>query len=203
MSGLLTGTSSRVAWNIYLMGGDDSLDEYRGRRKLNEYVSTIDGFRCPSDNNPIGISFNGTASNSCSYMYNSNHYGLGGGWVLYGRRLGELKNASRQVSWGDRTNFYMWSYGHWFPDGLHVLRGSEAFHDPPQDNPDAKPQFFEGQYHDAWVYDPTSNVGFLDGHVTFLELGPYWHPGDFMTNTDNYILDEYNGQNPTEGEMNG
>ena len=40
----------------------------------------------------------------------------------------------------------------------------------------------------GWTYDPKCNVGFLDGHVNFMKLGPY-EPFLLALNTENYIID--------------
>ena len=37
-------------------------------------------------------------------------------------------------------------------------------------------------------YDPLCNVGFVDGHVSLVRLGPYG-PGDTSVNTKEYVLD--------------
>lgn len=193
-----TSTSNKVAWNMSFMGGDPASDPIKSNtRKLNPYMSAYEGFRCPSDGGSLNGGGGRYENSGNSYIYNTNWYnGPSNWWVLYGRRLGDINDQGRQVSVGDATITYMWAYASWFADGPHVVWGWAAYHDRPQFNDGARQQFFEGQFHDAWVYDPLSNVGFLDGHVSFLQLGPYGHPGDTSTNTSQYILDPGNGQDP-------
>lgn len=125
-----------------------------------------------------------------SYTYNANwHNGPQNFWVHYQRRMGSVPDHSRQISIADATISYAWAYGDWFPSGPYLAFGATAYHDPPYNHPDQG--FYEGTYHDVWFYDSWSNVGFLDGHVSFIMLGPYGHPGNYSFNTDEYVLDPF------------
>ena len=145
--------------------------------------------RTPSDGNPNAF-FDHTGS---SYFYNANWYGAGPPanraravlgltpWVLYGKRFDTIDNQSRQYSIADATIIHTWPYWSWAAEGPH---GSEFnWHDRPENHPDALPSGTN-----LWFYDPKCNIGFLDGHVTFIELGPY-RPGELSMNRDQYTID--------------
>ena len=40
-----------------------------------------------------------------------------------------------------------------------------------------------------WFYAPKANIAVLDGHVEYLLIGPYDHPGDYTLNTEEYVVD--------------
>ena len=176
-------------WSLVLYGGKRLSGEWPNRpRKLNEYVSSVDLFRCPS--NTYG--WNAYDGWGTSYFFNSNWYGNGyraipstlGGppWVLYGKRFNTFKDPSRQIMVGDAAMMYSWSYwsSRYTPPGPH---GSEFnWHDRPARHPEA--QTIDG----IWFYDPMVPIGFLDGHAAYIRLGPYGQ-GDFRVITDTYILD--------------
>ena len=190
---LYGGNDSRGYWH-----GVESRVEVPGRRKMHHYVPDHELFRCPSDigkvwaegNNP-NILYEHTGN---SYAYNSHWYGTHFGyhpmvtlantgdtkaspWVLYGRRFGNFDEHSRQIAIGDYTIQYAWLA--WSdPEGPH---GSEFnWHDRPASQ--------SSPYNWLWFYDPKANIGFLDGHVAFILLGPH-DPGDRTVNTETYILD--------------
>ena len=81
----------------------------------------------------------------------------------------------------DATIAYTWAYSTWLPQGPH---GNEfMWHDRPEKHRGAV-----AEYGNLWFYEPECPIGFLDGHVEFLRLGPY-DVGDSRINTDRYILD--------------
>ena len=101
--------------------------------------------------------------------------------VLYDTRYADVADQARQVliadfdiqyAYGVRMNDF-WSFGF----GPHASEFWWHF------NPSSRS--WGGLFYEA----PKCNVGFLDGHVKFLRLGPYDDPGDPSTNTDQYILD--------------
>ena len=179
---------------LFLYGGNDapgfwwgnpSRTETPGRRKLHGYTSA-EVHRCPSDigkvwpepGNP-NMLYEHTGN---SYPYNSHWYGTHFGyhpmvvleltsetrdspWVLYGRRFASFDDPSSQIAVGDATLQYTWlSWND--PQGPH---GTEfAWHDTPDNHPDATTSLPE-----LWFYNPKANVGFLDGHVEFIRLGPH------------------------------
>ena len=195
--------------SLFLYGGNDgpgfwwgrfSRDEVPGRRKLHGYVVDHEVFRCPSDIGKVwpepgnlNILYEHTGN---SYAYNSHWYGTTYGyhpmstlastgeakespWVLYGRRFDSFDEQSRQVAIGDATIQYMW-LSPWggLAEGPH---GSEFnWHDRPSGQ--------SSSYTEIWFYDPMANIGFLDGHVSFIRLGPH-EAGDLDVNTETYILD--------------
>jgi len=192
---------------LYLYGGNDaygywhgqfSRDEKPGRRKLHHYMTNHEVFLCPSDigkvwaeNNNPNILYEHTGN---SYPYNSHWYGTNYGyhpmstlaqtgeakkspWVLYGRRFGNFDEQSLQIMIGDSTLQYTWLS--W--SGSGGPHGSEFnWHDRPTGR--------VGTHNYRWFYDPQANIGFLDGHVSFIRLGPH-EEGDLRVNTNNYILD--------------
>ena len=190
-----TNESNKVAWNQWYIGGDDdsATTSVRGRRKLASYTQPK-AWACPSDvGKPLdpfnigGGPYNLFGWTGSSYLYNGNWYGAGSvdpDWdhpVLWGKRVDDLLNQSRQVMIGDAAIFYMAPYWEWYtPPGPH---GTEMpWHDVPANHP--AHLIVDGVH----FYDPKCNVGFLDGHVSFLPLGPYG-PVDYSANTDQYVLD--------------
>lgn len=193
--------------SLFLYGGNDargfwwgheSRVEVPGRRKLHGYVDR-EGFRCPSDigkvwpepGNP-NILYEHTGN---SYSYNSHWYGTNYGyhpmstlastgetedspWVLYGQPFDNFDEPLRQVAVGDATIQYMWLSPWGGGQGPHASEFN--WHDTPSG------QF--SPYTEIWFYDPKANVGFLDGHVAFILLGPH-EGGDLDVNTETYILD--------------
>lgn len=190
------GWSSAPDWTVHLFGGKVSNGQWpgypdrveiSGRRKLNPYVPGWEVYRCPSDvglRRAVGgdyFDWFGT-----SYYYNSNWYGGGiyngplGHSVLYNKPYDTMRNAARQVLVADADIFYAWPYWTWvMPPGPH---GAENFwHTPiPRDALEVSNIIFNA---------PKCNIAFLDGHVTFLQLGPYDDPGDLSINTEHYIMD--------------
>ena len=172
-------------------GGDDTSDPFRGRRKLNPYAQR-EAFHCPSDigainfaigRDPLGSNYN--------HLRYGNSYFSASRWFearsgpryhapLWGKTLDQFTLHSRQVVMGDPDLIYMWN------SNSHLALGPHAtyynWHDPPVNHPN---EISEGGH---WFYDVKCNIVFLDGHATFLELGPY-PPGDYRVNTANYTFD--------------
>ena len=188
------GFSSSVNWTNLLYGGDENggvhvtynyvRSEIPGRRKLNQYAPDWDVYKCPSDfGHPLRRYTDilhrwiGT-----SYDYNAKWYQPGGTFLsLYGMSFDEVKQTSRQILIGDADVYYTWTY--WAsevtgPHGTHY-----NWHDPPEKHPEAA-----ATVSGVWTYDVKCNLAFLDGHVTFLKLGPH-PPGDWNVNNENYIVD--------------
>ena len=192
---------------LFLYGGDDapgfwwgnqSRTEGPGRRKLFGYVDH-EGFRCPSDigkvwpepGNPNKL-YEHTGN---SYQYNSHWYGTAYGyhpmstlastgetrespWVLYGQPFESFYEQGLQVAVGDATLQYMWLSPWGGAQGPHASEFN--WHDTPRSQ--------TSPFTEIWFYDPNANVGFLDGHVAFIRLGPH-EGGDLDVNTETYILD--------------
>ena len=188
------GFSSSVNWTNHLYGGDENggvhvtynyvRSEIPGRRKLNKYAPDWDVYKCPSDfGNPLRRNADilhrwiGT-----SYNYNAKWYQPTATFrSLYGMRFDEVEKTSRQILIGDEDVFYTYSYWVTEPMGPHGTHYN--WHDPPEKHPD-EPLAGSGMF----TYDVKCNLAFLDGHVTFLKLGPH-PPGDWNVNNENYILD--------------
>lgn len=193
--------SNEVNWTQILYGGKD-IDgtmpgltgvirvEISGRRKLNDYLADWNSYWCPMDRGtslPSGA-FGFTATKlwewtGTSYFYNSNWYSPAT-QVLYGVPLDLFKSQSLQVAFGDATINYTWpSTGNFVqPNGPHATE--YMWHDPPAYHPQVVP--YVGSH---LSYDAMCNLAFLDGHVAFLQLGPYG-PGDMsMNRPGKYIID--------------
>jgi len=184
----------------YWLGYPSRSQEQRGRRKLNWYVENAKAYQCPSDYGkvwPDGDNPNSWHEHTgTSYMYNSHWDGYNGyhpqvhfagwgvsPWVLAHISVGSFADHSRQVMIGDANLRYTSLTRGSDPLGPH----SSVFnwHDHPSGQ--------ESPYVDRWFYDPRTNVGFLDGHVSFIQLGPH-EPGDHSINTNTYIIDpNYDG----------
>ena len=198
------GYSGFADWNLVFFGGSEeggrwyggsTRSETPGRRKLRSYA-TAEVFLCPSDTGktPPPEPYRWYDWTGSSYFYNACWYGAGhiarttnigqSPWVLYGKRLASFGDPARQVMTGEATIFYMWPYwtsSTYGPHGVEFI-----WHDPPGANPGAR--YDSG----VWFYDMMCNVAFVDGHAEYVKLGPY-SPGDYRTNTVNYILDpQYN-----------
>ncbi len=175
--------SNWVAWNQLHIGGDDSNDIFPGRRKLNPYVDNArEVFRCPSDvGHRLQAGETVYVDHGSSYVYNSNWYASGEShWVLYGKKISDFDNLWRQVSIADYDIMYTWPYWWWTDLGPH---GSEfMWHDPPRKHPEAP--IIDG----IMFYNPKCNVGFLDGHASFIQLEPY-EAGDYTLNRPTHIID--------------
>ena len=194
------GWSSSINWSEMLYGGKDvpgtlgsyflTRNETPGKRKLNPYVGDWDVYRCPRDTGDA--QYPGMDSDwewfGTSYKYLSNWYGnfnFGNTDpylqhpVFYGKPFDVFADQSQQVIIGDYTLQYAWPL--WpmapGPHGSHSM-----WHDPPENHPDAV------TVSNVSFYPPLCNVGFLDGHVALIRLGPY-EPGDFSANNERYIID--------------
>ena len=179
----------KIHWVNSWLGGDDSGDLIPGRRKLNVYNSAAESFRCPSDvgadfppgpwHNVTYYEYQGT-----SYLYNGWWWGLNGTVVnkesLRGKKFSSVSQPSERISVGDYTWQYTWGSFNTttYPGGPY---GTEwMWHDPPNGR--------SGESHyPVYYYDPFCNLGFVDGHVEFLRLGPY--SGLFTPNANTYIVD--------------
>ena len=178
---------SRDDAEIIGLGGDDSRDTFRGRRKLNAY-SNREAFRCPSDRgwsspgppDPFGSNYDPRRYGN-SYFSASRWYARGERYTpLWGKTLNQFAIHSHQVVAGDADLIYMWNANSSLALGPHA--DYYHWHDPPVNHPD---EFADGGY---WMFDPKCNIAFLDGHAEFLKLGPH-PPGDFRVNTANYTFD--------------
>ena len=190
--------SSFWDWTNRLFGGKETTGrlfnypdriEFPGRRKLNKYTTNWELYRCPSD---IGFPslyryHNGRYPPSesayrwygTSYHYNATWYEGGAAHykALYGTSFDSIPLHSRQVSVSDLDITYAWYY-----QGQH--RSQYPYHDSPRNHPE--PAFDEIDAY--WDYAPMLNVGFLDGHISFMQLGPY--ESDWTNvNTVNYTID--------------
>ena len=134
--------------------------------KLRNYYSAPELWRCPSDNGkaslPYGYQVLGSSYRfagtrygffGSSYMYNSNWYGIrlraGDPWnnsTLRGKRVVQLEQHSRVVTFSDATIQYTYPYWSWnFP----VVHGAEfIWHDPLANHRDAP--MVDG----VWFYPP-------------------------------------------------
>lgn len=204
-----TGTAwgNEANWSQILFGGKEENGnlpgyptrvEYSGRRKINPYVSGWEVFHCPSDTGPEWFPSETSWYDwtGCSYIYNANGHSLTPGPdpklhypVFYSRPFEQFAHHSRQVLVGDSNVRYAWAY--WTnliaDGGPHAVE--YYWHDPPGDHPGV-PYHTWGYFgaFDVFFYDVKSNVAFLDGHVTFMPLGPYG-AADYRVNTATYILD--------------
>ena len=169
------------------LGGDDTYDPYRGRRKLNPY-SQRKAFHCPSD---TGWAVSGTGAPDplgTNYRRYGSSYWSAGRWYaggqnyapLWGKTLDQFAIHSHQVVGGDADILYIWTYWRALGTGPHGTHYN--WHDPPANHPD------EQDDSGVWTYDVQCNLAFLDGHAAFLRLGPY-RPGDYRVNTANYTFD--------------
>ena len=193
-------------WNLVYFGGHEeggtwwgnsSGTEVRGRRKLNDYVTDVRMFLCPSDTGKVpsnpgnpNMFYDHTGT---SYLYNSNWYGVGGSagtpispgqppWTLYGVVLESVGPQSLVYSFADATMLYAFPF--WpNPQGPHA--GEFNWHDSPENHPGEFPN--TGTIN-AWFYDPLSTVAFLDGHASLIRLGPH-APGDANVNGERYTVD--------------
>ena len=177
--------------------GSTSWVERPGRRKLDPYTDGFEGYRCPADTGKVYNEPQGGRTNTnkfwehfgTSYLYNaawrgSSHYAHSSNfgqspWVFYGQPFETFGETSIQILIGDLTLKYAWISN----DSLGPHRSEFNWHDTPDNHPGAfnvRPE--------VWYYDPKSNIGFLDGHVSFILLGPH-DPGDQRVNTATYILD--------------
>ena len=168
--------------------------------KLRNYYSAPELWRCPSDNGkaslPYGYQVLGSSYRfagtrygffGSSYMYNSNWYGIrlraGDPWnnsTLRGKRVVQLEQHSRVVTFSDATIQYTYPYWSW---NTPIVHGAEfIWHDPPANNPDEL--FVDG----VWFYPPLCPVSFLDGHASFIRLGPE-DPSNPAVNGETYIID--------------
>ncbi len=192
--------SSANSWTMHLFGGQDTgghwpygVDrlEIPGRRQLNPFVSEWEVYHCPSDNgeiypDPLGMGtwFEWLGN---SYRYHANWYGYSigphpeGRRILYGVPYDSVRDPARLVMLSDLDTIYTWPYFTWYPLGPHASRF--FWHYPPSPN-----AVFSDNYFVAFEA-PKCNLGFLDGHVTFMRLGPYHDVGDINMNTDRYIID--------------
>ena len=189
--------SITVKWNHSFLGGSDENNvntDNPGRRKLNPYVESPGMFECPADHGSTAAPWrvNGDPGTNlfrwwgCSYYYMGSWYGgtyTDTDWghaILWGKRMEDMEEVHLQLSTGDATVYYTFAYLTWFPQGPHATY--YMWHDLPSDHPGE-------QAESSWYfYGPKCNVGFLDGHVSFLRLGPYG-VGDNSVNTSRYILD--------------
>ena len=116
-------------WSLVLYGGNSLPGEYPDRpRKLNDYVSSVDLFRCPS-NTFNWIAYDGWGT---SYFYNSNWYGGGysanpgtlgdSPWVLYGEPFDTFTDPARQIMVGDAATRAGLALSEKLRDGLPGLR---------------------------------------------------------------------------------
>ena len=188
--------SSPINWTVRLYGGKDTNGQWPpghirveipGRRKLNPYVADWEGYHCPSDRGQLvpegSNTFRWTGN---SYRYNSNWYGYSttghplGHPVLYEKKYHLMKDHSKQVLIADMDILYAWPYWSWYmPPGPHLSQW--YWHAP-------LPSGAQMVANGLSTAPPKCNVGFLDGHVTFLRLGPY-EPLEIDCNTAKYILD--------------
>ena len=186
--------SIAIHWTNSMLGGNDSGDDFPERRKLNKYVQNAARlFVCPSDNAMSIKPASGPWANiealhehwiTTSYLYNGFWHGLvaPNKPVLWGKKLTEIKQPAMQVMIADYTIEYAWGLFGSYPEGPH---GTEwMWHDPPRKHPQS-PQLYP---YPVLFYDPLCNVGFVDGHVSLVRLGPYG-PGDTSVNTKGYVLD--------------
>ena len=178
--------------------GTTSWVERAGRRKLNPYTDGFEGYRCPADTGKVYNEVQGGRANTnklwehsgTSYNYNASwrgtsHYAhksnIGQSpHVFYGQPFETFGETSIQILIGDATMQYTWPVEH-PSQGPH--HSEFNWHDPPSDHPEATSFWPE-----KWYYDPKSNIGFLDGHVSFIRLGPH-ERADYSVNTATYILD--------------
>ena len=187
--------SSRINWTIRLYGGKDTNGQWLsiadrieipGRRKLNPYLPDWEAYHCPSDMGQLGLDGSNTFLwTGGSYKYNSNWYGYAttdhplGHPVLYEKRYHEMEDQSRQVLIADMDLLYTWPYWMWYTmEGPHLSQWYWHFR--------PRGKIIQGGLS---AEPPKCNIGFLDGHVNFLQLGPYDGLGDSSTNTNDYILD--------------
>ena len=171
--------------------------EPRGRRKLNWYVEDTEVYQCPSDNGKVFREGNNPNSlhqhTGTSYQYNSHWFGYNGfhpqshfagwgvsPWVLPHRPLDSFREHTRQVAIGDATLQYASLSMNPGSDPLGPHASEWNWHDGPTGH--------QSPYVYRWFYDPMANIGFLDGHVAFILLGPH-DAGDHTINTDTYIVD--------------
>lgn len=181
--------SSFIDWSNVLYGGMESgtgiaqlFGETPGRRQLNYYVHDWKVYQCPSDTGSLSGGNDPTwLWTGNSYWYNAMWYGPGPLlYSLYEVRFDEVQQASKQVLIGDIDILYTWAYWQSRATGPHGTHFN--WHDPPSKHPEAHSES------GVWTYDVKCNLAFLDGHVSFLKLGPY-QPGEQNVNTDTYILD--------------
>ena len=185
--------SIAIHWTNSMLGGDDSGDDFPNRRKLNKYVKEADRlFFCPSDNGmsikpASGIWANVEALHdtwiTTSYLYSGFWHGLvpPNKPILWGKKLVDIKQPARQVMIADYTIEYAWGIFGSYNEGPH---GTEwMWHDPPRKHPNSRLYDYP-----VLFYDPKCNIGFVDGHVSLVRLGPHG-PGDTSVNTENYVLD--------------
>ena len=191
--------SNRNDWSRWLYGGKDGpgtipgassyfRSEFSGRRKLKPYMPDWEGYLCPSDTGQIVSYWPPQARwydwTGTSYVYYANWYGIGGSGpldhpVFYDTPFGSFAQPSRQVTAGDKDVDYATVY----QNALGYHGAENLWHDPPQKHPDALTA------DSVYYYEPKCNVGFLDGHVAFIRLGPYDDPFDLRVNTEQYTID--------------
>ena len=179
--------TNAVQWKLWhnFIGGDDAKDIAPNRRKLAAYGEP-EMFQCPSDDDDWGLTsgVGGLDPKTAfehygsSYMFNNMyHPNQSLAYTLWGMRIGEIKKPSRTMSIADNTIWYTWDYFIFDPEGPHGVYF--PFHDSRRTPTDGLGSYF---------FAPRCNVGFVDGHVRFMKLGPYG-AGDHSINTNEYIID--------------
>ena len=197
-------TSVRGMWEMNMMGGTNDCIFGRSEaalypkprydmdidRKLTEYVDE-ESFRCPADdgvtlrpNDPSRYEYIGS-----SYLYNGAFMNSAAkfDWALHGKSTHEASHPLTYI-FADMTMWYAFPYYIWnVPEGFGPHGTQYFWHDPPEDHPGELAGM--GVSLNPWAlwYAPKSNVAFVDGHVEFLQLGPYG-TGDYRINTSNYVV---------------
>ena len=195
--------SNQVAWNQWLFGGrneDIGLPHHDPNvpRKLDGYAA-VELYECPSDvgefRSPfelLGPKGNWYTLYGSSYLFNSNWYtgplsSPDPNWrhpVLWGKRLDEVQNTSRQIMIGCGALNYTWPYHFWYSSlGYHAT--SRPWHDLSHGR---RNNLGVSTYSGLAFYPLSCPMAFIDGHATFQPMGPY-DELDVQTNRPEYILD--------------